>query len=151
MQDILLKLITNSTFLTVISGVLVYVVSQYFLEFVINPLKEYRVLKQRIMYLITMYSCYYTNPYNLLDTQRNIRDKREYDEASVLFRKMGSDLAGYVGMLPWYMWIKKKRLTNVLHELIGISNGFYIVTNEYSPIRDNRDCERKIKELLKIK
>ena len=41
-MDFFIKLITNQTFLTVVSGTIVYVLSQLFLELVINPRKEYK-------------------------------------------------------------------------------------------------------------
>ena len=52
-------LVKNPTFLTVISGVLVYSFSQLILEVVINPQKEYKRLRQKIIYTISLYCCYY--------------------------------------------------------------------------------------------
>ena len=149
MKDIFLELISNTTFLTVISGVLVFVLSQLFLELIIVPNKTYKSLKERIGYTLAMYACYYTNPYRF-DREDNARDKEEYTNASIEMRKIGSELSGYIGILPWYKCYKKKRLKKVRDCLIGISNGFYQYPN-YNPIQDNKGCEKEIKEILKIK
>ena len=151
MKEIILEVITNEMFLTVISGVLVFVISQYILELIITPYKQYKSLKQKIIYMLTMYSCYYCNPYNLLNEKYNVRSHNEYDEASKEFRKLGSDLAGYLGTVPKFRWKKRKKLKIILDNLISISNGFYIVSKEYNPIKDSKECEKTIKKELNVK
>ena len=47
---------------TVLSGTLVYVISQYFMHYIINPSREYNKIKSKIAYSLTMYSCYYHSP-----------------------------------------------------------------------------------------
>lgn len=149
MKEVLINLVNNSTFLTVISGVLVFVFSQIIMEFVINPKKKYRALKERIAYTLTLYSCYYMNPYRF-DKDENLRNQSEYDDASKEVRKIGSELSGYIGNISKIRVKKRKRLLEARDCIIGISNGFYQYP-EYSPIKDNRDAEKRIKELLKIK
>lgn len=87
-MDFFIKLITNQTFLTVVSGTIVYVLSQLFLEIVINPRKEYKQLKQKVLYTLSMYCCYYTSPYNLLKENTNVRPVEEYQIASTELRKL---------------------------------------------------------------
>lgn len=149
MKDFLIDLISNSTFLTVISGVLVFVISQIIIECMINPSKKYRELKERIAYTLTLYSCYYMNPYQF-DKDENVRNQNEYDDASKEVRKIGSELSGYIGNISRIRFKKRKRLLEARDCIIGISNGFYQYP-EYSPIKDNKDAEKRIKELLKIK
>ena len=55
MMDFVIKLINNTTFLTVIAGVLVYVISQLILECIINPRniyvkKESRRIRKTIIF-----------------------------------------------------------------------------------------------------
>ena len=137
MKDVFLKLIGNTTFLTVISGVLVYVLSQLYME--------------KIIYSISMCSQYYHNPYNLLNEKSNIRDKSEYENASIEMRKVGCELAGYIGTIPKIRFNKIKKLNVVLDSLIGISNGFYIVSKDYNVIKDNKEDEEVIKKILDFK
>jgi len=151
MWEIFNKLINNTTFLTILSGVLVYVLSQWYKESIINPEKQYKELRQRIIYTLTLYCCYYTNPYNPFKEKENVRMKEEYDLGSSEMRKIGAELAGYIGTIPRRKKKKIKRLDNVLHALIGISNGFYNVSDNFDTAEANRRCEKVIKEELKIK
>lgn len=40
MSEVLNNLVSNTTFLTIMSGVLVYILSQFYLENIINPQKN---------------------------------------------------------------------------------------------------------------
>ena len=145
------ELFNNTIFLTVLSGVLVYILSQIFLELIVNPRKEYKRIKQKIIYTIKLYCCYYHNPYNLLDEKGNIREKEEYDFASKEMRKVGAELAAYIGIIPQIRCKKIKKLNEVLDSIIGISNGFYIVSKDYDIIKDNREFETIIQKELNEK
>ena len=149
-MKIVTKLVTNQTFLTVVSGTIVYVLSQLFLELVINPSKEYKKLKQKVLYSISMYCCYYTSPYNLLKEEDNVRPIDEYKIASNELRKIGSEFASYIGIVPRFRFNKRKKLLEVQQSLIGLSNGLYVYEN-YNPRKDNVECERIIKKNLKYK
>ena len=64
---------------------------------------------------------------------------------------MASELAGYIGILPWYRKRRKNGLQQVLSELIGISNGFFVLPEDYDTIKANKESEEKIKKMLKVK
>ena len=145
------ELINNTTFITVLSGVLVYVISQLLLELYINPKKKYKELRERIIYSIALYCCYYHSPYNLLDENRNVRGKEDYESASREMRKIGAELAGYIGTIPRIRKKKIKKLKEVLGAIIGISNGFYIVSKDFDTFEANSKCEGIIKRNLKIR
>lgn len=149
-MDFIIKLITNQTFLTVVSGTIVYVLSQLFLELVINPRKEYKQLKQRVIYTISMYCCYYTSPYDLLKEDSNVRPIEEYKIASTELRKIGSEFASYMGTVSKFRLKKRSRLLQVQQSLIGLSNGLYIY-RDYNPSKDNRECDKIIKKNLGYK
>ena len=148
MKEVFNNLIHNTIFLTIVSGVIVYAISQIILECIINPRKQFKMLRQRIIYTITMYCSYYTNPYNLFK-EENVRMKEEYDSASSEMRKIGAELAGYIGTIPKFKKRKIKKLDKVLHALIGISNGFYSVSEKFDTAEANRECEKTIKNELK--
>lgn len=151
MKDIFLKLISNTTFLTVISGVLVYVLSQLYMEKIMNPRKKFKAIRQKIIYSVSMYCRYYHSPYNLLNEKNNVRGKNEYENASIEMRKIGCELAGYIGTIPKIRFNKIKKLNDVLDALIGISNGFYIISKDDTVIKDNRKNEKVIKKYLNFK
>ncbi len=142
-----IQLIKNQTFLTVVSGTIVYVLSQLFLELVINPKKEYKQLKQKVQYTISMYCGYYTSPYNLLNKDSNVRPVEEYRIASMELRKIGSELASYIGTVPKIKFKKRKKLLEVQHSLIGLSNGLHIY-RDYNPLKDNLERDKVIKKNL---
>ena len=149
-MEIIKNLVTNQTFLTVLSGTLVYVLSQLFLELIINPRKEYKKLKQKVLYNISMYCCYYTSPYNLLSEKSNVRPIDEYKMASIELRKIGSEFASYIGIVPKIRFNKRKKMLEVQQSLIGLSNGLYIYEN-YNPRKDSIECEKTIKKNLGYK
>ena len=149
-MDFITSLLKNETFLTVLSGTLVYALSQFLLEMFINPRKEYMRLKQQIIYVISMYCCYYSNPYNMLDETLNVRPIDEYKTASIELRKIGAQLASYIGIVPAIRFVKRKKLLEVQSSLVGLSNGLYIYKN-YNPYSDNIECEKTITRILKYK
>ena len=149
MLTLLGKVISSEPFITIITGLILYILSQFFIEFFVNPKKEYRSLKQRIIYTIKMYCCYYSNPYNVQNESKNVRNKDEYDLASLEMRKIGAELASYIGNIPKIRFIKKKKLNKVLDSLIGLSNGFYNVAG-YDTIKENKQCENIIKKYLEF-
>lgn len=149
-MDLIMKLIKNQIFLTVFSGTMVYVLSQLFLELIINPIKEYRKIKQKVLYTINMYCCYYSSPYNLLKEGNNVRQIEEYKIASIELRKIGSEFASYIGIVPKYRFKKRKKLLEVQQSLIGLSNGLYVYRN-YNPSEDNKESEKVIKKNLGYK
>ena len=150
MKEVILDLFTNGTFLTILSGVLVFIVSQYFLLLVINPHKDYKQLKQKIIYNLKLYCQYYFNPYDLVNEDRNMRKISEYENASNEIRKVGSEIAGYIGTISFLRFNKIKKLNKVVDSLIGISNGFYIYPN-YNPVEDTKKLEENIKKILHFK
>lgn len=150
MKEVILDLFTNGTFLTILSGVLVFIVSQYFLLLVINPHKDYKQLKQKIIYNLKLYCQHYFNPYDLVNEDRNMRNISEYENASNEIRKVGSEIAGYIGTISFLRFNKIKKLNKVVDSLIGISNGFYIYPN-YNPVEDTKKLEENIKKILHFK
>lgn len=150
MNAIFKNLFNSTTFLTVFSGVAVYILSQFVLEMFINPYKEFKRLRQKIIYTCNLYCCYYSSPYNLIHEERNVRDKVEYDEARREMRKLGSELSSYIGIVSSIRFNKKKKLKKVLDAIISLSNGFYIVSKDFDTYKENRICDELIRKELKF-
>ena len=148
MDRFLNNLIESDTFPTVISGTIVFILGQLFVEFYIRPLRDYKTIKQKIFYTLALYKSYYYKPYNSLNEESNIRDKNEYMEARKELRKIGSELSGYLANISDFKKKYKKKLNRVVEAIIGISNGLFIF-NEYSPINDSKNYERIIVNNLK--
>ena len=151
MKKVIIELFNNTTFLTVLSGVIVFVLSEFVMEYVINPKRKFKELKERIAYILAMYCCYYTNPYRF-DKKIHVRDISEYTEASKEVRKIGAELSGYIGNIPVIRWHKRKQLLEVRDCLIGLSNSFYLYSGEgLDTINNSKQLEKRIKDILKIK
>ena len=54
MDKILIKIINDETFLTILSGVIVFIISQIIFEFIIKPREEFNKLKGEIICCLTV-------------------------------------------------------------------------------------------------
>lgn len=142
------QIFKSEVFLTVISGLLLLIANEKYENLIATPNKEYKILKEKISYTMTLYCNLYYNPYKLTSND-NMRDISCYEEASKELRILASNLSGYIGGLHWFRFLKKRKLKIVRDKLIGLHNGFYQYPN-YNPIEDNRECEKIIKEKLRL-
>ena len=137
MNDYFFNLASSQTFLTILSGTFVYILSQFFMEFVIVPRKEYKRIIQNIIYHVKMYSFYYLNPYDLDNVDNNIRSKYEYENASNEIRKVGAELSSYLGVISKLRIKRRKRLLVIQDAFIILSQGFFIY-KEKNPLNSNK-------------
>lgn len=148
MCDFLKDLVTSNTFLTVISGVLVFVISQMFNEYWLRPIQNYKELRAKISYGLTLYANLYMNPvkYELL------YETKERDSAANELRMLAAEVDSFVELRPWgnIFIARKKVLTEVSKNLMGLSNNFYSphpgIATEH-----NEKRSKEIYRLLKIK
>lgn len=148
MCDFLKDLVTSNTFLTVISGVLVFVISQMFNEYWLRPIQNYKELRAKISYDLTLYANLYMNPvkYELL------YETKERDSAANELRMLAAEVDSFVELRPWgnIFIARKKVLSAVSKNLIGLSNSLY--SPNPSIAADHNDKTREeIYNLLKIK
>ena len=135
---------------TVLSGTLVYVISQYFMYYIINPSREYKKIKSKIAYSLTMYSCYYHSPIYLKNIKQQIIIDIYRDSCNEM-RKIGSELSGYISTMSCLKYKKRNELIEVSRNLIGLSNGFFVLSNDDNQtLKDNREYEKNIRKILKI-
>ena len=57
----LCNLLGNTAFLTVITGTLVFVLGQFFLEFVLRPIRKYKELKAEVAFCLRLYRAKFIN------------------------------------------------------------------------------------------
>lgn len=116
--------------LTVLSGVAVYILSQWYTEFILRPIQEYKKLKAKVAKLLIMHARYYSNP-------RSYEDAEEYPEwtaASDEIRELAAEVAAFAEIKPkqfLVLWAipSKKKLFVAYKYLIGISNAFFTSRN----------------------
>lgn len=141
---------------TVISGVFVYVVSEYIHETSLRRIREYQDIRRRVAYMLTMYACHYTN---VTDETESDEKRKQVHEKSQDMRKTASELRAFCETLPDGAWLFKKQippkkdLFDASAFMIGISNSFF-QTNRSKEQNDfgvsNSKKAEEIYKLLKL-
>lgn len=146
----ILEVLKSDCFLTVISGVIVFVISQLFIEYFLNPIKEYKKLKADIAYTLTYYACYYMNPITL--DNNNKMDKSKWDEAMEELRKRASECVSFSQRRPLFnpFVLGKEKLHIVEKELIGLSNGCVYNGDIDCILKCNEESRDKIFNEMKL-
>ena len=140
------NIFASEIFLTVISGVLVFVLGQLFNEYWLKPIQKYKELRAKISYELTLYAYLYMNPtvYG--------KSNKEADAASDEIRKLAAEVDAMIELKPFcnFLIAPKSVLADVSKNLIGLSNGFYsndVVRN----VETNGKCRSEIYDLLNLK
>ena len=135
---------------TVLSGVVVFIISQLIIEKYVKPYDEYKVLKGKVAYILVMYSNLYCNPVEyLFEYQEDFRQncliaitetRRIAAEVSAFQQRVRKRMPG----VP-----SKETLKEASKELIRLSNS-YLSTQPDKAGEWNRETAEKIKNLLSI-
>ena len=115
------NIVKSDIFVAVISGVIVFIISQIILEFCIKPKVEYNKLRGKIKVAIVYYADVTTNPFLVdeekAETQFDFFKKSKYYEASQALRSLASEISAYT--------CKRKETRNICTLLIGLSNSMW--------------------------
>ena len=148
MEDVFTSTVFVSMFSTVISGVLVFVISQFCLELWIKPSINYRRLKQKIEYSLRYYSDVITNPIKV--------DRNKFGEFLEQFPKTkhyrASEELRMLGCEIESSRINAKINHKISAELIYLSNSMWHYKGE-APEKEDKNfyhCEL-VMELLRNK
>ena len=140
----LLPLIT-----TVLSGVGVYLIGQYFHTIWLIPLQEYKKIRSRIAQYLLLYANVYTN---VVGNEEKCEEwKKKHIEVMEKLRFLASELEGYIQTLYWFKLgiPSKKKLSKAVSSIIFISNSCIdSYTTQQSKM--NHDEANEIRKLLKI-
>lgn len=149
MDNILIKIISDNTFLTILSGVIVFIISQLIFEFIIKPREEFNKLKGEIFCCLTMYANIIANPLRY-SSIKDVSENKEYLDASKNIRFIASRFAG---ILESHKFVcRKKKYYSVTSNLIRLSNNLWIDKRSKKDIyTENIKFENEIKEKFKIK
>lgn len=151
-MDVIKAVFSSTVFWTVISGVLVFVIGQLFVELFLKPLSRYNEIKAEIAYALVYYANVYLNPivYNK-EVQPNIE---LYKKASEELRILAAKITGFSQERRFLrIFIPVKRIEQVRHNLIGLSNGCVIssVRHEGEYVTRNEQNVKEIKRLLRLR
>lgn len=129
-------------FWTIISGVLVFALSQLVIEYYLKPIQDYKALKGKIAYALVYYACYYCNP-------RSASSKDDmWNETSDALRKLSAETMAFAQIKPKSnIFIpSKNKLLKVKDCLMRMSNSCF----DTNCTRQNYDSQKKIYDFLKI-
>lgn len=117
MKEILL---TSS--LTVISGIIVFIIGQVLHTIWLNPLQKYKEIKHDVAVYLSYYARVYSNVIDISTASDD--DKLKVIEVSDKIRMLSCELAGYIETLSW-MKIgipSKEKLSEATNLLMLLSN-----------------------------
>ena len=129
-----------TTVLTVISGVLIFVLGQLLVKVFVEPIHKLRALKGDIVGFLTYYS-------NVYLSHPDLNKDEEIRKVSTEARKLGSDLIARALVIPCYRFCSMLRAVPKFHditiahrELIGLSNTV-LSNSDSSPERATKRLE----------
>lgn len=139
-------------FVTVLSGVLVFAISEWLKEIWLTPLQNYKKLRGKVSKSLTLYACYYHSPVDIAEHDDKLPD--DYKTASEELRMLASELRAFIETLSWFkLGIPSKGdLYDASAHLIGLSNSMMVPYNNHFDRRlDNTiENENRVKRLLRI-
>jgi hypothetical protein len=117
---------------TIIVGLVVFILSQLSLRIVIEPIVEFKRIRSNISIALIQYAYIYANPVNpskenlandaLVEQRDNVRD---------VFRKLAAELVGITHVIPFYRFFSFirilpniKNVNDASASLIGLSKEF---------------------------
>ena len=142
----LVNLFQSVIFQTVISGVLLFILSQYILKFVIEPLQEYKKTIARIDNKLKFYANILANPGITSETNQSQKDK--YLECYEVFRSLSCELEVNYKQISFVRGIikSKEKISEAASCLMGLSNGIFRSEN----LENNNNFINKIRDNLNI-
>ncbi len=130
---------------TILAAVIIFILSQYFLKFILEPMKELKQAISRVSFSLSYYANIYCN-INVASKEDIIRMSRE-------FRELASSLISQVDSIPLFDAFRglfqmpdKMTIHNSTPDLIGLSN-----TTSHVPSETIEKRVNNIKELLNVK
>ncbi len=147
MLKAILDICNSTVFLTVISGVLVFIISQLITERVIKPRNDLKRIKGKIICYLTMHARYIANPLYLNKDKDGEFDS--YWASSCDLRMIASELAGHIECYP--IICNKGKYGKVVNNIIKISNNIVIKNSVRDILTDNIMSGNEFCKVLKIK
>ena len=135
----------NNTFLTIISCIAVFIISQLIMEFIIKPKEEFNKIKGKILCNLKMYANLIANPLEISSLEE-LENSKYYLDASKDIRLMASKLAGILETHP--IVCNKKKYYLIVNNLIALSNGLWKNIKSNIDLYDKN--EKSTTEIYKI-
>jgi hypothetical protein len=129
-----------SIIVTVISGVLVFIIGQILTSIWLTPLQQYKELKKEVVYKLSYYANLYSNAIVLADYSDSDKFVEEFKLASDELRKLSCSLKGFAETISWFrIGIPNQKTINDSADLImKLSNSFFTPYNTGESYEQNR-------------
>lgn len=140
-----------SIIVTVISGVLVFIIGQILTNIWLTPLRQYKELKKNIVFKLTYYANQYSNTMDLAKCSEIDERVEKYKDGSDELRMLSCSLKGFAETLYWFrIGIPSPKVLNEVADLImGLSNSFFTPYNTGESHEQNRENYCTAKEIFK--
>jgi len=115
-----------STFLTILAGVVIYIIGQVLQEIWLYPLQQYKKLKSDISFTLAYLADKIARPIHVNDDNKDL--VIQYQNAANDLLKMGCQLRGFQETIYFFhIGIpKKKKLISASKELVDLAAGIYL-------------------------
>lgn len=141
---------SGGVFWTVLSGALVFILGQLFIELILQPMKRFKEIKAKISYSLIYYANVYSNPITDAVYSENSQRRIGCDEAQKSLRGLAAELAGFCEEKWFFNYPNQKIIDEVVSCLIGISNSIVTPHSEITIEHTEKRVEI-IRRLLKIR
>ena len=134
---------------TILCGVAVYLLGQYFHTIWLTPLQEYKNIRAEIARKLFFYANVYTN---VVSNEEKCEEwKKEHIEVMKELRTLASELEGYIQTLHWFKpgIPSKRKLSQAVILLVALSNSC-IDPYPLQQSKMNYDSANEVRDLLKI-
>lgn len=140
-----------SIIVTVISGVLVFIIGQILTNIWLTPLRQYKELKKNIVFKLTYYANQYSNTMDLAKCSKIDERVEKYKDGSDELRMLSCSLKGFAETLYWFrIGIPSPKVLNEVADLImGLSNSFFTPYNTGESHEQNRENYYIANEIFK--
>ena len=111
--------------ITVVSGVLVYIIGEILQTVWLAPLQKFKSIKHDVSVALTYYGRVSTNVIDWANADEDLR--REYGETADKLRELACEVKGFIETLSWFRLgiPSKKRLNEAYELLMLLSNSLF--------------------------
>lgn len=140
-----------SVIVTVVSGVLVYIIGEILQTVWLAPLQRFKSIKHDVSVALTYYARVYTNVIDWVNADENQR--QVYSEVSDKLRGLACEVKGFIETLSWFkIGIPSKKYLNEAYELLMLLSNSLFSPADVSPTivecRDNRETAEQVYAML---
>jgi len=131
----LCEIMQNTTFVTVISGVLVFILGQIFIEFVLKPIRKYKELKADTAFCLRFYRAKFINC-------------SEDEAAQKAAKELAAKFIAYLNEKPWWLFsVTKRDLLTCCEQFTML---YHCTTGHHKNYDDALESEKTIAKILNL-